>query len=106
MKFRLTLLSIALLGFTLTPGFAQDQNKPDQSKPNDTSVSTVPAQTGNTPQASPDDKDDKDKDKDQADQANKPPDPTVQPADPSKVKHDGGKSDIDAIGNRKVGGRG
>jgi beta-barrel assembly-enhancing protease len=30
----------------------------------------------------------------------------VQPADPDKVKHDGGKDDVDAIGNRKVGGRG
>jgi predicted Zn-dependent protease len=30
----------------------------------------------------------------------------VQPADPSKVKHDGGKDDVDAIGNRKIGGRG
>jgi beta-barrel assembly-enhancing protease len=30
----------------------------------------------------------------------------VQPADPDKVKHDGGKADVDAIGNRKVGGRG
>jgi predicted Zn-dependent protease len=107
MRFRLTLLTIALLGFSVAvPGFAQDQNKPDQSKPNDTTVSTVPAQTGNAPQASPNDKDDKDQDKDQSDQANKPPDPGVQPADPSKVKHDGGKGDIDAIGNRKVGGRG
>jgi predicted Zn-dependent protease len=104
MKFRLTILSIVLLGFSLAPGFAQDQNKPDQSKPTDTTVSTAPSQTGDTPQASPDDKDDKDKD--QADQASKPPDPTVQPADPSKVKHDGGKNDVDAIGNRKVGGRG
>ena len=32
--------------------------------------------------------------------------PPVQPADPDKVKHDGGKDDVDAIGNRKVGGRG
>jgi beta-barrel assembly-enhancing protease len=32
--------------------------------------------------------------------------PEVQPADPSKVKHDGGKDDVDAIGNRKIGGRG
>ena len=104
MKFRLTILSIVLLGFSLAPGFAQDQNKPDQGKPTDTTVSTAPSQTGDTPQASPDDKDDKDKD--QADQASKPPDPTVQPADPSKVKHDGGKNDVDAIGNRKVGGRG
>jgi predicted Zn-dependent protease len=30
----------------------------------------------------------------------------VQPADPSKVKHDGGRDDVDAIGNRKIGGRG
>lgn len=30
----------------------------------------------------------------------------VEPADPDKVKHDGGKSDVDAIGNRKMGGRG
>ncbi len=33
-------------------------------------------------------------------------DTAVQPADPSKVKHDGGKDDVDAIGNRKIGGRG
>jgi beta-barrel assembly-enhancing protease len=30
----------------------------------------------------------------------------VQEADPSKVKHDGGLDDVDAIGNRKIGGRG
>ena len=30
----------------------------------------------------------------------------AEPADPDKVKHDGGKDDVDAIGNRKVGGRG
>jgi beta-barrel assembly-enhancing protease len=33
-------------------------------------------------------------------------DTPVTPADPSKVKHDGGKDDVDAIGNRKIGGRG
>ena len=33
------------------------------------------------------------------------PEPVKQPDD-SKVKHDGGKSDVDAIGNRKIGGRG
>src|SRR5215470_10392258 len=31
------------------------------------------------------------------------PEPTVQPADPDKVKHNGGESDVDAIGNRNVG---
>jgi predicted Zn-dependent protease len=32
--------------------------------------------------------------------------PPVQQPDDSKVKHDGSKNDVDAIGNRKVGGRG
>lgn len=32
--------------------------------------------------------------------------PPVQEADPSKVKHDGGLDDVDAIGNRKIGTRG
>jgi beta-barrel assembly-enhancing protease len=31
------------------------------------------------------------------------PPPTVQPADPDKVKHDGGRNDVDAVGNRNVG---
>lgn len=29
--------------------------------------------------------------------------PTINPADPDKVKHDGGKTDVDAVGNRNVG---
>jgi len=37
-------------------------------------------------------------------QASQPP--AVEPADPDKVKHGGGKDDVDAIGNRKMGGRG
>jgi len=32
--------------------------------------------------------------------------PPVQEPDASKVKHDGGMDDVDAIGNRKIGGRG
>ena len=32
--------------------------------------------------------------------------PVIQEPDDSKVKHDGSKKDVDAIGNRKVGGRG
>ena len=28
---------------------------------------------------------------------------SVEPADPDKVKHDGGKTDVDAVGNRNVG---
>jgi beta-barrel assembly-enhancing protease len=36
----------------------------------------------------------------------KPGQTPVQEPDDSKVKHDGSKNDVDAIGNRKVGGRG
>jgi predicted Zn-dependent protease len=32
--------------------------------------------------------------------------PVIPQKDDSKIKHDGGKSDVDAIGNRKMGGRG
>jgi hypothetical protein len=40
-----------------------------------------------------------------SDAAPKGPQPVQEPPD-SKVKHDGGENDVDAIGNRKVGGRG
>jgi len=39
-------------------------------------------------------------------EAGNAPPPVVQEADPSKVKHTGGEDDVDAIGNRKIGGRG
>src|SRR5438067_4724277 len=57
---------------------------------------------------------DKDKDKPTAD-AQQPaagaaaqPSASTEPigADPTKVKHDGGKDDVDAIGNRKIGAKG
>jgi predicted Zn-dependent protease len=35
-----------------------------------------------------------------------PHDPVIQEPDPSQVKHDGGKDDVNAIGNRKIGSRG
>lgn len=107
MKFRLLLLVAALMAFTYAApmGFSQDQTG---SKPADTSASTdkpvdkgTAQTTDKTAQPS-----DKDKDKDKADDAAVPPETVIQPADPSKVKHDGGKDDIDAIGNRKLGGRG
>jgi len=43
---------------------------------------------------------------DSSTQTNQSQPPEVQPADPDKVKHNGGLSDVDAIGNRKIGGRG
>src|SRR6266704_3446458 len=83
MKWRLLVLTAALLGFSYAApwSFSQDQGSATpsgQSASNDTA---------------------------QSDQGTPPP-PAVQPADPDKVKHDGGKNDVDAIGNRKMGSRG
>src|SRR5512133_1550148 len=48
-----------------------------------------------------------DKSSDNADQAaaasGKPAPPPIAAADPEKVRHDGGKNDVDAVGNRNVG---
>ena len=96
MKFRSLLLSLALFALCAAPmSFSQDQGS---SKPSDTPTTSAPQPDSTTP--------DSDKDKDKTSDDVKPPDPTVEPADPSKVKHGGGKDDVDAIGNRKIGGRG
>lgn len=92
MKFRLLLLTAALFTFgSLTSAIAQTGAPGSQPTP---TPGTVPSgdpgvSSGAPPQNS------------QGTQT-----PAVQPADPDKVKHDGGKDDVDAIGNRKVGGRG
>src|SRR5262245_9622386 len=85
MKPRLWLFSIPLLAFSLATPLTFSQNQ-DTKKPDD-------SQTNSAPQA------DQDKPSDDV----KAPDKVVQPADPSKVKHDGGKEDVDAVGNRNVG---
>src|SRR5580765_5295993 len=83
------------------------QPAPTASAPSTQSspASASPGGQSGTDTASPSDKD-KDKPSAQTDQGSKPPGPVVEPADPAKVKHDGGKDDVDAIGNRKMGGRG
>ena len=78
MKLRLLALTAVLLAFTYaTPrSLAQDQGA---AKPSDTaSESSAPKSTPAPPAG-------------------------VQPADPEKVKHDGGKTDVEAVGNRNVG---
>jgi predicted Zn-dependent protease len=114
MSFRKSLISLSLLALMSLPTLAQDQ----------TSQTSNPQPQASQPQASS-----KDQSKDQtADQTAQPlppqdpaptPDsassgsdsapsgpPPIQEPDDSKVKHNGTKSDVDAIGNRKVGGRG
>ena len=95
MKFRLLLLTAALFTFgSLTSAIAQTGAPGSQPTPTPGTVpSGDPGVSGSAPP--------------QNSSASQGTQTTpVQPADPDKVKHDGGKDDVDAIGNRKVGGRG
>jgi predicted Zn-dependent protease len=88
MKLRLTIfLGLFLAAFIAVPaGYAQ-----------------TPSSTGNGPGKSPESVPTfPPTDKSEAPDKQAPP-PTVHPADPDKVKHDGGRADVDAIGNRNVG---
>jgi predicted Zn-dependent protease len=80
MKLRLFALAVALftLSYVAPRSFAQDQGS---SAPKDQDASDHPSQTT----------------------ASVPSVPKVEPADPDKVKHDGGKTDVEAVGNRNVG---
>jgi len=96
MFLRKVLIPLILLALIVPASLAQDQSqssstqpsasKPDSSKPE-------PSKADDAKPAAPDSS---------AVQS----DPPVQQPDDSKVKHDGSKNDVDAIGNRKVGGRG
>jgi predicted Zn-dependent protease len=107
MRFRNLLISISLLALMVPVSLAQGQSSPDQAPPQDspsTSGTAQPQQpppnttgTSGTAQQSPKPTD--------TSAAPQPP-PVAQEPDDSKVKHDGSKKDVDAIGNRHVGGRG
>ena len=91
MKFRALTLVAALLFFLAPLALAQDTQSPAASSTQQTPAAApaqAPAQT-QTPAAAP------------AQDATQAP---AQSATPDKETHDGGKNDIDAIGNRKVGG--
>ena len=94
MKFRILLLTATLLTFGSLTAFAQTGAPGSQPTPTPGTVpSGDPGVSGTAPP--------------QNSSANQGTQTApVQPADPDKVKHDGGKDDVDAIGNRKVGGRG
>ncbi len=127
MSFRKSLISLSLLALVSLPALAQDQTsqtpnaQPQVSQPQTSSKdqskdqtaqppSTQPASTGTATGTAPAPPQDP--------SATPPPDsassgdsvpsgpPPIQEPDDSKVKHNGSKSDVDAIGNRKVGGRG
>jgi predicted Zn-dependent protease len=101
MKLRALLLSSVLAGATLSlSALAQDGNQQSQTpsqpqtQPADTSTQTQPGDQAQTPSANPGNANPGNQDSGQpAGKGNEP-----------KAKHDGGKNDVDAIGNRKVGG--
>jgi beta-barrel assembly-enhancing protease len=101
MKFRLLLLTAALFTISnLTPvAFGQTGTPGSQPTPGTVPGNPVPSGdpgvSGTAPQSSA-----------SGSGTQGTQNAPVQPADPDKVKHDGGKADVDAIGNRKVGGRG
>jgi predicted Zn-dependent protease len=135
MSFRKSLISLSLLALLTLPALAQEppsqaptappqasqpqtaqpQTPKDQTaQPESTqpaSGSTAGSATGATPaspqnpSATPASTPAPPADTSASDAAPSGP-PPIQEPDDSKVKHDGSKADVDAIGNRKVGGRG
>jgi hypothetical protein len=133
MDFRKLLISLSLLALLAVPALAQDQtsqtsnpqpqasqptsqpqtsskdqNAPPQNTPptaGSTTSSTPAQQQDPTATPSPTPAPPADSSASSGDSAPTEPTPIQEPDD-SKVKHDGSKKDVDAIGNRKVGGRG
>lgn len=128
MKFRVLLGTVALSTFLLIPvAYSQQQPDPspsahpDSTSPDNTAPDTkdkTDTSAKGQDKSSTSTKDDagakgQDQVKDKVDATAKDSakdketlPPVVQQPDDSKVKHDGGKNDVNAIGNRKVGGRG
>jgi beta-barrel assembly-enhancing protease len=116
MKFRLALGTIALSAWLLAPSvLAQQQNPQTGSTPDATAKDKAPADSTAKPtsdksappaQSTPTDTTAKDNAPSPSDKPKDGPPAVVEQPDDSNVKHDGSKSDVNAIGNRKVGGRG
>ncbi len=118
MSFRKLLISLSLLALMSGAALAQNQTTqtPDsqpqtQTQPPSTQPSTAPAPAppqdpSATPDSTPTPAPPADSSASADSQTAPEGEPPVQEPDDSKVKHDGSKNDVDAIGNRKVGGRG
>ncbi|HKM84778.1 MAG TPA: M48 family metallopeptidase [Terriglobales bacterium] len=126
MSFRKALISLSLLVVMALPALAQEQTSQTPStQPQASQTQTSPPQTTKTapaPSAQPSDgttagtttgstpapTQAPPADSSSSSGASAAPsgDPPIQEPDASKVKHDGGEDDVDAIGNRKIGGRG
>jgi beta-barrel assembly-enhancing protease len=125
MSFRKLLISLSLLALMAVSALAQNQTSqtPDSqpqasqsqtSTPKDQAPQSTPLPTDTTTSQTP-----APPPQDPAPTSTQTPDsastgndsspagpPPIQEPDDSKVKHDGSEKDVDAIGNRKVGGRG
>jgi len=127
MSLRKLLISLSLVGLLAVAAVAQDQssqtpNAPPPSTQTAQPQSTPPAQpttgsaTSTTPPAkqnppastTPTPAPPTESSSTDSASSNVAPigDPPIQEPDASKVKHTGGEDDVDAIGNRKIGGRG
>jgi len=128
MSFRKLLISLSLLALLAMPALAQDQtsqtpnaqpqaSQPQASQPQTSKDQTAQPSNGSTtastasstpapPQAPSIPAPPTDSASSSSSDAAASGPPPIQEPDDSKVKHDGGKDDVDAIGNRKVGGRG
>src|ERR1035437_5907805 len=131
MSFRKLLISLSLLALLAVPALAQDQtsqtpnrqpqasqptsqpqiSSKDQTAPPQNTQPTAGSTTSSTPAlpqdptATPTPTPPADAAASSGDSTSTEP-PPIQEPDDSKVKHDGSEKDVDAIGNRKVGGRG
>lgn len=99
MKSRILLTTVVFLIFGCVSAFAQlpGSSPSPQSAP----PPGDPGVSGSGPQSSGQNNSNNANNQNQANQPQ-----SVQEADPSKVKHDGGEDDVNAVGNRKLGKRG
>jgi predicted Zn-dependent protease len=107
MKLRWLAIAVALAGFSVV--WTQAQTPTSPTGPDQTQApAPTQTQTQQQPQQTPGTDQDKDQPK-ASDVQNAPkPQPAALPTqDDSQIKHNGGKTDVDAVGNRNVGcGRG
>ena len=118
MPYRKLLISLSLLALMAVPALAQDQTsqtasaQPQASQSPTAKDQTAQPPTGATPappqvpSATPSSTPAADASASSASDSTPSGPQPVQEPDASKVKHDGKEDDVDAIGNRNVGGRG
>ena len=93
------LVALAFLSLVLVPARAQDNSSKPADNPQATTTPAQP-QTPDTGKPAASDQQNQDSSK----SADKNPDYVPQTKNPDRETHNGNKNDIDAIGNRKVGG--